>query len=72
MLLSAGNMCSTLLLFQHPVFALSSLEVVGFLFCYVFLYLLVMNLPQLQMHRVIFSPLELLCIVSLKKPLVQV
>ena len=55
---------------QCPAFAPSSSEVaVGFL---VFLYLVVHNLPQLDMHTVIFSPLWFLCILLLEETFVQV
>ena len=58
MVLGAGGMCSTLLLLPTTapsVLVLSLSEVAdGFR---VFLCLVVHNLPQLQMHAVIFSPL---------------
>ena len=52
MVLSAGGMCSTLLLLPIPCFC-SSEVAVGFL---VFLYFLVQNLLQLHMHIVILTP----------------
>ena len=55
---------------QYPAFASDPSEVAaGFL---VSLYHVVCNLPQLHMHAVIFSPLQFLCILLLKKTFVQV
>lgn len=54
---------------RYPAFAPHSSEVAfGIL---VFLYL-VHNLPQLHMHMVIFSPLQLLCILFLQETFAQV
>ena len=50
---------------QYPVFAPGSSEMavlVGIFFFFVFLYLLVQNLPQVPRHTVIFSPILFLCI----------
>ena len=55
---------------QYPAFAPGSSEAaVEFL---VFSGLIVHNLPQLYLHRVIFSPLSFLCILSLEERCVQV
>ena len=62
--LYAGATCSTLPWLP----ALQKLQL-GF---FVFLYLLVHNLPQLHIHAVIFSPLEFLCIVLLEETYAQV
>ena len=63
MVLSAGNLLSTLILFPQPCFSPGTSEVAVCLFFVSFVY----NLPQVHMHTVIFSPIQYFCTLLLRR-----
>ena len=71
MVLSAGNLLSTLILFPQPCFSPGTSEVAVCLFV-LFFVSLVYNLPQVHMHTVIFSPIQYICTLLLRREVCQI